>query len=867
LPPQLDASSEKHVSNESYPTPPMKKSATTVKSSFYRMCVAIGMAALFSGAHNTAHASQTIRELWDGSGKIPLAGKVTDRSSVGLDNSTTWVVSPPGNTGIQQDGSWNLDDWMGIDGNTVLGDNAGSGGTFAFYGGNMNSLTNPATTLPYGNFYSQCYATRALSSNAYINFKADGTYYFSVRIFRGMSAWGWNADTAGGIGFASSGATNAHFVGAGITRNSPFYAADGITDIGGGCYITTGTLDQAGTGHNTDLSTGLDTDGGPYYPRAAGAAGLFTDQLALLVGKLTTTASGNATMAVKLYPPNTGPYPSDPSTITWDATYSFTETNTMTQLLVWQYGGGTGNQDGLRVGTTWADAIGLELTGAINASPSATIYAGTTVTLSQNAGLNNTTYPMTFQWYSNNVVIVDATNSSLVLTNPTVDFTADYTIMVSNPFGALTNTPVHLTVNPAVKPFFTQQPSSPAKAYVGGTATFTVGVDGTPPFWVQLTHAGTNVPGATAALSSPGTATLKAGPLTIADTSSTFSVVATNAFGSSNSQNVTVTLVIPPAGSFEALALADGATAFWKLSETSNDMTSAGVTLKEYMSGLNGLVPNEPGLSSMSNVLFGLPGPGPILPGFSGITSIKAPINGGKNAQINLPSVTYSNSMTMICWTKISGIGSEGIMFDRNKDSGSAYYGITYYNGSLGSRWGDATSQWNSGITLPINQWVMLALVVEPNETTVYAGLDPFTLQSVTRSSVEGVSYANSSTNLPDGRLVLGRSDYSWAVNDNAWGYMTAQFSDAAIFYQSLTPTAISNLFVAGVGTSPSIVGTPDGAGNVNLDWYPNAGLILQEADSPQGPYTDVLDSSALNVTPPYSESMTNAQRYYRLKK
>jgi hypothetical protein len=206
-------------------------------------------------------------------------------------------------------------------------------------------------------------------------------------------------------------------------------------------------------------------------------------------------------------------------------------------------------------------------------------------------------------------------------------------------------------------------------------------------------------------------------------------------------------------------------------------------------------------------------------------------------------------------------------MFDRNKDSGSAYYGINYFNGSLGSRWGDATSQWNSSITLPINQWVMVALVVEPNETTLYAGIDPFTLQSVTRSSIEGVSYANGSTNLPDGRLVLGRSDYGWAVNDNAWGYMTAQFSDAAIFYQSLTPTAISNLFVAGVGTSPRIVGTPDGAGNVNLDWYPNAGLILQEADSPQGPYTDVLDSSALNVTPPYSESMTNAQRYYRLKK
>ncbi len=832
-----------------------------------RMFSAFGVVTLLSGVCHTANATQIIRELWDGSGKIPLAGKSNDVSSVGLDGTTSWVVSPPGNTGIQQDGSWNLDDWIGIDGNTVLGDNAGSGGTFAFYGGNMGSLTNPATLLPYGNFYSQCYATRALSTNAYINFQTNGTYYFSVRMFRGYSGWGWTADTSGGIGFASSGATNAHFVGAGITRNSTFYSADGSKDIGNSCYITTGTLNQDGTGFNNDGTTGLATDGGPYYPRAAGAAGIFTDQLALLVGQLTTTPSGASTMSVKLYPPNTGPYPSDPSTITWDATYSFTETNTMTQLLVWQYGGGTGNQDALRVGTTWADVIGLELTGAIKASPSATVYAGTSVTLSQNAGLNTSVYPMTYQWYSNSVAILGATNSSLVLTNPTVDFTADYTIAVANSFGTLTNKPVHVTVNPAVKPFFTQQPASPVKCYVGGTASFTAGVDGTPPFYVQLVHAGTNFPGAVASLSGPGTFTLKAGAITGVDTGFSFYLIATNQFGGTTSQPVTLSLLIPPAGSFEAAALANGATALWKLSETSNDMTSAGVTLKEYVSGLNGLVPNEPGTSSMSNVLFGLPGPGPVLPGFSGITSIKAPVVGGKNAQINLPSVLYSNQMTMICWTKISGLGNEGIMWDRNQDSGSAFYGMNYYNGSLGSRWGDATSQWNSGITLPVNQWVMLALVVELNETTLYAGTDPFTLQSVTRSSVEGTSYANSSTNLPNGRLVLGRSDYSWAVNDNAWGYMTAQFSDAAIFYQSLTPTAISNLFIAGVGTSPRVVGTADGAGNMNLDWYPNVGLILQEADSLNGTFTDVLDINSQNVTPPYSESITNAQRYYRLRK
>ena len=73
----------------------------------------------------------------------------------------------------------------------------------------------------------------------------------------------------------------------------------------------------------------------------------------------------------------------------------------MTQLLVWEYGGGTGVQDALRVGTTWSDVIGLEVVGAPQATPASTVYAGTTVTLSQSAGLNNGTYPMLFQWYWN----------------------------------------------------------------------------------------------------------------------------------------------------------------------------------------------------------------------------------------------------------------------------------------------------------------------------------------------------------------------------------------------------------------------------------------------------------------------------------
>jgi len=715
----------------------------------------------------------------------------------------------------------------------------------------MGSLTNPVTSLPYGNFYSQCYATRALSTNANINFKANGTYYFSVRMFRGYSPWSWTADIAGGIGFASSGATNAEFVGAGITRNSPFYLADGSTDAGGTCYITTGTLNQLGTGQNVDPTSGLDTDGGPYYPRAAGTAGLFTDKLALLVGRLTTTTSGASTMDVKVF--TAGPYPSDPSTITWDASCSFTETNVMKQLLVWQYGGGTGVLDALRVGTTYADVIGLEVM-PLNVSPTNTVYAGTTVTLSQSAGLNNSTYPMTFQWYSNSVAIVDATNTSLVLTNAAANFTADYSIVAANSFGALTNL-VHVTVNPAVPPFFTSQPT-PITRCVNGMATFTVGVDGTAPFGLQLKHSGTNLPGVVTQLMLPGKATLQYGPISLADAGQ-YSVAVTNAFGSANSQSATLTEFAPAVRSFEAAAATAGAAAFWRLSENTNDLTTNGLPLHEYMSGLDGNCPD------VTNMYYGVAGPN--FPGFEGQTVVQV-WNNGQSSQINLAGMTqYSNTMTMVFWMNASSLGGQALMMDMGNGqvsggNGGSYYGIDYRGGSLGSQWGDSGSMWNSGITLPVGQWIMVALVVEPSETTVYASTDPYTLQSMTRSSIVGTNFSNTSGTLLNGRLALGRSDYNWAQYNNSWANHNAQFSDAAVFYKALTPSTITNLFLSGVGLH--VGGTPDGSGNLNLNWM--SGMTLQEASSLTGPWTDVSGSPV----PPYNVpiSTTATQHYYRVR-
>jgi len=95
------------------------------------------------------------------------------------------------------------------------------------------------------------------------------------------------------------------------------------------------------------------------------------------------------------------------------------------------------------------------------ASPSNTVYAGTTVTL--NVAVIGAT-PFFYQWQTNSVNLVGATNSSLVLTNAPVTDSGNYDVMVSNS-STSTNSPVlTLTVNPAMLPAVTNLPATEVQA-------------------------------------------------------------------------------------------------------------------------------------------------------------------------------------------------------------------------------------------------------------------------------------------------------------------------------------------------------------------------------------------------------------------
>ncbi|MBI5383402.1 MAG: immunoglobulin domain-containing protein [Verrucomicrobia bacterium] len=175
---------------------------------------------------------------------------------------------------------------------------------------------------------------------------------------------------------------------------------------------------------------------------------------------------------------------------------------------------------------------------SITAQPqNRTNSAGTTATFSVVAAGAE---PLSHQWRFNGLDLVDggrisgAASSSLTLSGIQANDAGNYTVVVSNAFGAVTSMVATLTViQPGVAPSITLQPQSRTVS-PGTTATFMVAATGTAPLNYQWLRNGAN-------LLNGGTISGAASPvLTLANiqTNDTgaYQVVVTNAFGAVTSQ-------------------------------------------------------------------------------------------------------------------------------------------------------------------------------------------------------------------------------------------------------------------------------------------------------------------------------------------
>ncbi|MGD0057892.1 MAG: glycosyl hydrolase family 28 protein [Verrucomicrobiia bacterium] len=148
----------------------------------------------------------------------------------------------------------------------------------------------------------------------------------------------------------------------------------------------------------------------------------------------------------------------------------------------------------------------------------------------------NGSQPLSYQWYENtNTLLSGATGSSFTLTNVQPADAGSYSVVVSNPVGAVTSSNAVLTVNTnPVAPLFLTQPAS-VSVMAGGNASFSATAIGTTPITYQWNQNGAPISGATSSnLNLSNVQFTNAG---------TYTLVASNSIGSTTSSNAILTVL------------------------------------------------------------------------------------------------------------------------------------------------------------------------------------------------------------------------------------------------------------------------------------------------------------------------------------
>jgi hypothetical protein len=365
-------------------------------------------------------------------------------------------------------------------------------------------------------------------------------------------------------------------------------------------------------------------------------------------------------------------------------------------------------------------------------SPSATVYGGTPLTLTETAAGAN----LHFQWQvemdgnNNNLTnIPGATFSNLTqVASYAAGVPLYYDVVVTNNNGASTSTVVQITVDPPSAPVLdTDLSTTNALIYAGGSLTFAAQFEGTLPINYQwMTNSGSGfypLAGAT-------NATLTLNNLQGASTGSV-ELIATNAVGSNNTSTATITVLpAPPAPTtnqpYADAVYADNPLVYWRFSEA-GDPTQGNLPAYDY-SGHgydaiygSGAVDNAAGPES------------PLFPGFEATNTcaqLPGPGFAGGNGYLTSPDLNINtNTVTFTAWINPTAdvVTTAGLVMWRNSagDAAGLDFGNLETNGmtELGYVWNDNSSlTWNhdSNLYPPLNQWSFVALTVTPGNATIY---------------------------------------------------------------------------------------------------------------------------------------------------
>ena len=145
------------------------------------------------------------------------------------------------------------------------------------------------------------------------------------------------------------------------------------------------------------------------------------------------------------------------------------------------------------------------------------------------------TPPFQYQWQFNGTNILGATNTAYMIPAVGTNDTGNYSVGVTNSAGGVISSNAVLMV--IVPPCIAMQPTNQISV-LGSNASFTVSVNGSPPFQFQWQFDGTNILGATnAAYTIPAVGTNDMG---------NYSVAVTNSAGGVTSSNAVLTVIVQP---------------------------------------------------------------------------------------------------------------------------------------------------------------------------------------------------------------------------------------------------------------------------------------------------------------------------------
>lgn len=307
--------------------------------------------------------------------------------------------------------------------------------------------------------------------------------------------------------------------------------------------------------------------------------------------------------------------------------------------------------------------------------------------------------------------------------------------------------------------------------------------------------------------------------------------------------------VLGSGGGFAPTVLSDSPLAYWRLNE------SSGAVAADALGAHNG--------TYAAAAILGGAGPRPPL--FSGFENTNRAVQTQGATASSYVSVPFgslgTNAVTFLAWVYPIGTqdGRAGLLMSRG---GSGASGGMGYNGQMLSyTWNNnssATYNFVSGLTIPSNQWSMVAMVIYPDKAILYL------------ASTNGLfSATNAIAHNPD---AFGNN---WQIghdnnNNNATRTFNGFIDEVAVFTRSLSPDRIAAYYQAGTSIGVAVTNGPiNGSslrftainvldGQVVLQWLGNA--TLEESSDLNGPWTTSANQNNPSVAP------ASGNRFFRLR-